>query len=254
MAESSSYLIDDGAEKKTMTGKSSLNKLSKYRIDFMRDYKINDLDINPLDDYKHRDLKNCQFEWFKSHPKKSFSTKVDEYSIADWRLKMESLQGKRYTVTLTFDPKNIHGIQYSPDKQWEKLRTILWQLSLKYNFKYYMVPELHENQQDKVHAHGIMVFPLVSKGKTRSYYKIMRERSFAMEKLRVQVGLQLQNHRIHDLYQSYTSVGYQGNFQTKKKNISLQKWHDYVHGNTETKKDIQKVYKEMGITSNFLKI
>lgn len=249
MAESSSYLIDDGAEKKKETG----NSLTKYCVNFTN-YKINPLDPNPLSSYTNRNLKSCQFEWFKETPKKVFSTKVDEYSLDEWRSKMESLQGKRYSITLTYDPKNIHGIQYSPSKQWEKMRTILWQLSLKYSFKYYLVPELHENQPDKVHAHGIILFPLMAKGKKRTYYKIMRERSFAMEKLRDQIGLQLQNHRIHDLYQSYTSVGYQGNFQTKKKNISLKKWHEYCHGNSAEKISKEKVYLEMGITSNFIKI
>lgn len=249
MAEGRSYLISPGAEKKSETG----NSLSQYKVEFSN-YKINDLDTNPLTSFSSRNLGDCQFEWFKEQPKKSFSTKTDQYTIDEWRSKMESLQGKRYTVTLTYDPKNIHGIQYDPDKQWEKMRTILWQLSLKYNFKYYMVPELHENQQDKVHAHGVIIFPLMAKGKIRTYYKIMRERSFAMEKLRDQIGLQLQNHRIHDLYQKYTSVGYQGNFQTKKKDISLQKWYDYCHSNTSDKKDKEKVYLDMGITSNFLRI
>lgn len=252
MAESSSYLIDDGAEKKNDSDKS-INPLKKYEVNFSN-YKINPLDCNPLTSYGNRKLENNQFEWFKQTPRKRFSTKVDEYSIDDWRAKMESLQGKRYSITLTYDPKNIHGIQYSPSKQWEKMRTILWQLSLKYSFKYYLVPELHENQPDKVHAHGIILFPLMAKGKKRTYYKIMRERSFAMEKLRDQIGLQLQNHRIHDLYQSYTSVGYQGNFQTKKKNISLKTWHDYCHGNSAEKKSKEKVYLEMGITSNFIKV
>lgn len=249
MAESSSHLIDDGAEKKTKSGKS----LKQFAVNFSN-YKISPLDPNPLSSYSTRDLKSCQFEWFKEHPKKVFSTKVDEYSIDEWRSKMESLQGKRYSITLTYDPKHIHGIQYSPSKQWEKMRTILWQLSLKYSFKYYLVPELHKNQPDKVHAHGIIIFPLTAKGKKRTYYKIMRERSFAMEKLRDQIGLQLQNHRIHDLYQSYTTVGYQGNFQTTKKNISLKLWHDYCHGNCENKKHDEKVYLEMGITSNFIKV
>lgn len=250
MAEGRSYLISPGAEKKNEAGNSSL---TKYCINFSN-YKINDLDTNPLTSYSSRKLGDCQFEWFKENKKKKFTTKTDEYSIDEWRSKMQSLQGKRYTVTLTYDPKNIHGMQYDPDKQWEKMRTILWQLSLKYNFKYYMVPELHENQQDKVHAHGVIIFPLMAKGKVRTYYKIMRERSFAMEKLRDQIGLQLQNHRIHDLNDNYDTVGYQGNFQTKKKNVSLKKWHDYCHGNTSEKKHKEKVYLDMGITSNFCKI
>lgn len=246
MAESSEYLIDDGAEKKNEAGKS----LSKYRIDF-NNYKINDLDTNPLTNYSSRKLDDCQFEWFKESARKTFSTKTEEYTIDEWRSKMESLKGFRYTVTLTYDPKNIHGIQYSPDKQWEKMRSILWQLSLKYNFKYYLVPELHENQEDKVHAHGVIIFPLVARGKSRAYTKILRERSFAMEKLRDQIGSMLQNHRIHDLYAPYTTYGFQGNFQTKKVNVTLKKWHEYCHGKTSEKKEKEHVYHDMGITSNF---
>ena len=249
MAESSSYLIDDGAKKKTETG-----SLNCYKIDFNKQYKINDLDLNPLSGFSSRSLKECQegsSEFFKVERKKHFSTKTDMWSLNEWRGKMESLQGKRYTLTLTWDPKKISDICFNSEKQWQRMRTILWQHSCKYHYKYYMVPELHEENEDKVHAHGIIIFPLNYNGKSRSNYKIMRERSFTMEKFQQQIGVQVQNHRIHDLYQKYDTVGYQGNFQTKKKNATLAKWWDYVHSETPEKQNKEKVYLDMGITSNF---
>ena len=228
MAESEEHLIEDGAKKNSRTGKFTIFG-ERYQSDL--------------------DQQGVTSEWFKTSSVK-FQTQTEAYTLDEWRKKLESLQGKRYTLTLTWDPKNIVGIQYDVVKQWRKLRTIVYQLSCKYHFRYYLVPELHESG-DRVHCHGLIVFPL---GNGKSNYKIMRERSFTMEKLQKQIGQMVQNHQIHSLYQPYDSYGYEGHRQTKKKNVTLQKWHEYCHSLTEAKVKKENVIGNLGITTNFTMI
>jgi len=228
MAESEEVLIEDGAKKKIETGKFTVFG-ERYQCDL--------------------DQEGVTTEWFKTSSTK-FTTQTEAYTLDEWRKKMESLQGKRYTLTLTWDPKNIAGIQYDVKKQWRKMRTIVYQLSCKYHFRYYLVPELHKSG-DRVHCHGLIIFPI---GNGKSNYKIMRERSFTMEKLQKQIGMNVQNHQIHNLYEPYDTYGYEHNRQTKKKNATLQKWHEYCHSMTEGKMKQENVIADLGITSNFNQI
>ncbi len=226
MAESRSHLISDGAEKKTKTGKSP------FIIGFTKTHD------NPLDTTHYQSGgSGSQFFTQVIHDNMKFLTHIDSVSLPCWRSTMELLKGKRYTLTLTWDAKSISGIQYKPKKQWEKMRTVMFQLSTKYNFKYYVVPEKHES--GIIHCHGIIIFPLDN----RSNWKIMKDRSMCMQNLQKLIGKQIQTHQIFDLYKPYDSVGYEGNRQTKKRNITLASWHKYCH-NTPA------VWKDYGISSN----
>jgi len=223
MAESRSHLISDGAAKKNETGKSPI---------------IVGFNSRPRENPLDQSLRfGSSFFTNVIHENMLFLTHTDSVSLATWRTAMEELKGKRYTLTLTFDAKRISGIQYKPRKQWEKMRTVMFQLSTKYNFKYYMVPEKHES--GIIHSHGVILFPLYK----RSNWKIMKDRSMCMAKLSKEVGTQIQTHQIFDLYKPYDSVGYEGNIQTKKRNCTLARWHKYCH-NTPA------VWKDYGISSN----